>query len=93
MDPLITFIGAATVGAIAAWVATNQQNALAAFLVFGLGAGILLVISGASLSGGPAGTIEDFPVASGVPGLLGAIVGAIAGGYLGDRQRTAKPVA
>lgn len=90
MDPLMTFVGAAIIGAVAAWVATYQQNLLVAFLVFGLGAGILLVISGASLGSGPAGTIEDFIVASGVPGLIGAVVGAVAGGYLGDRQRTSE---
>lgn len=90
MDTLITFIGAAIIGAVAAWVATYQQNLLVAVLVFALGAGVLLVISGASLTGGPAGTIEDFLVASGVPGLFGAIIGAVAGGYLGDRQRASE---
>lgn len=93
MDPLITLIGAAVVGAIAGWVASYQQNLPVAFLVFGLGAGILLVISGAPLGGGPTGAIEDFLIASGVPGLFGAIGGAVVGGYLGDRQRTAETAA
>lgn len=82
---MITFIGAAVVGATAAWYAVYNQNAIGGILLFALGAGILLVISGVTTTGG-VGAIEDFLVASGVPGLFGAILGAGVGGYLGDRQ-------
>lgn len=87
--PLIAFFGAAVVGAVAAWYALYNQNAIGGILLFALGAGISLVISGATTAGG-VGAIEDFLVASGVPGLFGAILGAGVGGYLGDRQRNSE---
>ena len=86
MDPLFMFVGSAVVGAVAAWVAVYNQNGMGGILLFALGAGILLIVSGVSTTGG-IGAIEDFLVASGVPGLLGAILGVGVGGYLGDRQR------
>ena len=83
---MIAFIGAAVAGAVAAWYAVYNPNAIGGVLLFALGAGISLVISGVATAGG-IGAIEDLLVAGGVPGLFGAILGAGVGGYIGDRQR------
>lgn len=59
MVPLITFIGAAVVGASPPGMRCTSRMSSSASCCFAVGVAILLIISGASTAGG-SGAIEDF---------------------------------
>ncbi|MCV0402665.1 MAG: hypothetical protein K5924_03025 [Chloroflexi bacterium] len=70
-------------GAGYAWVAT--QNPFAPIAVVGIGGFLLFGVTSAS---GPGPVLDAFVETVGIAGLVAAIVGAVAGGYVADRSRS-----
>jgi hypothetical protein len=80
--------GSLLAGGIAAYLAVYNQNIVLGLLVFATGVGILSVLMGSDIiAPGPTGGFDAILELAGIPGLIGAAIGAGVGGWVGHQQR------
>ncbi len=79
-------VGAA-LGGIAAFVAVYNQNGVAGLMIFFLG---VVILVGFGTVQGPTAAPSAFIDTFGVPGLIGAVGGAVVGGVVGENLRKSK---